>query len=80
MQVAVLMVREGTGVAEIAHKLTGALHGAGVRVKLDDRVDVPFGRRAINDGTGALVFVPKIASVRTMFVTAMLPMFVIVPV
>ena len=48
VQVAVLMVREGTGVAEIAHKLTGALHGAGVRVKLDDRVDVPFGRRAIN--------------------------------
>jgi prolyl-tRNA synthetase len=48
VQVAVLMVREGTGVAEIAHKLTGALHGAGVRVKLDDRVDVPFGRRAID--------------------------------
>jgi prolyl-tRNA synthetase len=48
VQVAVLMVREGTGVAEIAHKLTGALHGAGVRVKLDNRVDVPFGRRAID--------------------------------
>jgi prolyl-tRNA synthetase len=48
VQVAVLMVRQGEGVAEIAHKLTAALHGAGVRVKLDERVDVPFGRRAID--------------------------------
>jgi prolyl-tRNA synthetase len=48
VQVAVLMVREGNGVAEIAHKLTAVLHDAGVRVKLDERVDVPFGRRAID--------------------------------
>ena len=48
VQVAVLMVREGNGVAEIAHKLTAALRDTGVRVKLDERVDVPFGRRAID--------------------------------
>jgi prolyl-tRNA synthetase len=48
MQVAVLMVREGSGVAETAHKLAAALRGAGVRVTLDERVDMPFGRRAID--------------------------------
>jgi prolyl-tRNA synthetase len=48
VQAAVLMVKEGNGVAEVARKLTAALHGAGVRVLLDDRVDVPFGRRAID--------------------------------
>src|SRR5437667_4657710 len=48
VQVAVLMVREGNGVAEVAHKLTAALQGASVRAKLDERVDVPFGRRAID--------------------------------
>jgi prolyl-tRNA synthetase len=48
VQVAVLMVKEGDGVAEVARKLTAALHGAGVRAVLDGRVDVPFGRRAID--------------------------------
>jgi prolyl-tRNA synthetase len=48
VQVAVLMVREGSGVAETAHKLAAALRGAGVRVTLDERVDMPFGRRAID--------------------------------
>src|SRR5438046_2223818 len=48
VQVAVLMVKEGNGVAEVARKLTAALHGAGVRAILDERVDVPFGRRAID--------------------------------
>ncbi len=48
VQAAVLMVREGNGVAEIAHKLTAALQGAGVRAKLDERIGVPFGRRAID--------------------------------
>jgi prolyl-tRNA synthetase len=42
------MVREGNGVAEVARKLTAALQGASVRAKLDERVDVPFGRRAID--------------------------------
>ena len=48
VQVAVLMVKEGNGVAEVARKLTAALHGAGVRAMLDERVDVSFGRRAID--------------------------------
>ncbi len=48
VQVAVLMVKEGNGVAEVARRLTAALQGAGVRVMLDERVDVPFGRRAID--------------------------------
>ena len=48
VQAAVLMVREGNGVAETAHKLTAALQGAGVRAKLDERIGVPFGRRAID--------------------------------
>ena len=48
VQAAVLMVREGNGVAEITHKLTAALQGAGVRAKLDERIGVPFGRRAID--------------------------------
>jgi prolyl-tRNA synthetase len=48
VQAAVLVVREGNGVAEVAHTLTAALRGAGVRVELDERVGVPFGRRAID--------------------------------
>ncbi len=48
VQVAILMVKEGNGVAEVARKLTAALHAAGVRAMLDERVDVPFGRRAID--------------------------------
>jgi prolyl-tRNA synthetase len=48
VQVEVLLVREGDGVAEVAHKLTTALLGAGVRATLNERVDVPFGRRAID--------------------------------
>src|SRR4029079_6698534 len=34
VQAAVLVVREGSGVAEVAHTLTAALRGAGVRVEL----------------------------------------------
>ncbi|MGH3177075.1 MAG: His/Gly/Thr/Pro-type tRNA ligase C-terminal domain-containing protein, partial [Streptosporangiaceae bacterium] len=48
VQATVLVVREGNGVAEVAHTLTAALRGAGVRAELDERVDVPFGRRAID--------------------------------
>jgi len=48
VQVQVLVVKDGDGVALAAHKLTGALQDAGVRVALDERVDVPFGRRAID--------------------------------
>jgi prolyl-tRNA synthetase len=48
VQAEVLVVREGDGVAEVAHKLTTALLGAGVRATRNERVDVPFGRRAID--------------------------------
>ena len=41
IQVEVLVVRDGDGVAEVAHKLTTALLGAGVRATLNERVDVP---------------------------------------
>jgi prolyl-tRNA synthetase len=48
VQAAVLMVKDGEGVAAVAGQLTDALRGAGVRTMLDDRVGVPFGRRAID--------------------------------
>jgi prolyl-tRNA synthetase len=48
VQAAVLMVKDGDGVAGVAGELTAALRGAGVRTMLDDRVGVPFGRRAID--------------------------------
>jgi prolyl-tRNA synthetase len=48
VQAAVLMVKDGEGVAAVAGKLTAALRDAGVRAVLDDRVGVPFGRRAID--------------------------------
>ena len=48
VQAAVLMVKEGDGVAEVAGRLTAALRDAGVRAILDERVAVPFGRRAID--------------------------------
>src|SRR5882724_5502575 len=47
VQAAVLVVKDGDGVAEVARSLTAALSGAGVRTMLDERVGVPFGRRAI---------------------------------
>src|SRR6201999_1496202 len=48
VQAAVLMVKDGEGVAAGARSLTTALSGAGVRTMLDERVGVPFGRRAID--------------------------------
>jgi prolyl-tRNA synthetase len=48
VQAHVLVVKEGDGVVETARKLTDGLRDAGVRVTLDERVDVPFGRRAID--------------------------------
>jgi prolyl-tRNA synthetase len=48
IQVAVLLVRdEGDARAE-ATKLADGLRAAGLRVKLDDRVDTGFGRRIVN--------------------------------
>jgi prolyl-tRNA synthetase len=48
VQVQVMVVKAGEGVTEAAAKLRDELKAAGVRVKLDDRADVPFGRRAVD--------------------------------
>src|SRR5262245_29242235 len=48
VQAQVVVVKEGDGVGQAAAKLRDALRDAGVRVTLDDRTDVPFGRRAVN--------------------------------
>jgi prolyl-tRNA synthetase len=48
IQVQVMVVKAGEGVLEAAAKLRDELKTAGVRVKLDDRADVPFGRRAVD--------------------------------
>jgi prolyl-tRNA synthetase len=45
-QVVILVVRDGDGVGERAQLLAEALRTAGVRVVVDDRTDVGFGRRA----------------------------------
>jgi prolyl-tRNA synthetase len=45
-QVVILVVRAGDGVGERARLIAEALRTAGVRVAVDDRVDVGFGRRA----------------------------------
>ena len=47
-QVVVLVVRDETGVAETAASLGRALSGAGVRVVVDDHIDVGFGRRSVD--------------------------------
>ena len=48
IQVQVTVVKPGDGVLATATKLRDELRDAGVRVSLDDRVDVPFGRRAVD--------------------------------
>jgi prolyl-tRNA synthetase len=48
IQAYVMIVKDGDGVAAAAHKLRDALRDAGVRVGFDDRVDTPFGRRAVD--------------------------------
>jgi prolyl-tRNA synthetase len=48
VQAHVLVVKAGNGVGEVASKLVGTLRDAGFRTTLDDRVDIPFGRRAID--------------------------------
>jgi len=45
-QVVVLLIRDEDGAGERAHLVTEALRTAGIRVKLDNRVDTGFGRRA----------------------------------
>jgi prolyl-tRNA synthetase len=48
VQALVMVVKAGEGVFEAAGKLRDDLKAAGVRVTLDDRADVPFGRRAVD--------------------------------
>ena len=48
VQAYVMVVKAGDGTVEAASKLRDALRDAGVRVTLDDRVDTPFGRRAVD--------------------------------
>ena len=47
-QVQVMVVRVGEGVVEAAERLAAELRSAGVRVGLDTRAEVAFGRRAID--------------------------------
>ncbi len=47
-QVHVMVVKDGDGVLAAAAKLRDALRDAAVRVGFDDKVDVPFGRRAVD--------------------------------
>jgi prolyl-tRNA synthetase len=48
VQVQVSVVKVGDGVLAAAEGLRDALKTAAVRVGYDDRVDIPFGRRAVN--------------------------------
>jgi prolyl-tRNA synthetase len=48
VQAQVTVVKDGDGVTEAAAKLRDALRDAGVRAGFDDRVDIPFGRRAVD--------------------------------
>jgi len=45
-QCVVLLVKDADGAGDAARALTDELRAAGVRVRLDDRVDTSFGRRA----------------------------------
>jgi prolyl-tRNA synthetase len=47
-QVVVVLVRAEEGAGDRAAALTAALSGAGVRARLDDRVDQGFGRRSVD--------------------------------
>lgn len=48
IQVLVMVVKDGEGVAEAATELVRDLRAAGVRVQLDERTSTPFGRRAVD--------------------------------
>jgi prolyl-tRNA synthetase len=48
VQVAVLLVKSDDGAGEAAASLAAELRAAGVRVELDARTDVSFGRRAVD--------------------------------
>lgn len=48
VQAYVTVVKDGEGIREAAATLCEQLRAAGVRVALDERVDTPFGRRAVD--------------------------------
>ena len=48
VQALVMIVKDGEGVHEAAHRLVDELRHTGIRAKLDDRTDVAFGRRAVD--------------------------------
>jgi prolyl-tRNA synthetase len=48
IQAWVMVVKTGDGVVEAAARLRAELADSGVRVGFDDRVDMPFGRRAVD--------------------------------
>ena len=48
IQAHVMVVKDGDGVMTAAAKVRDTLRDAGVRVGFDDRVDTPFGRRAVD--------------------------------
>jgi prolyl-tRNA synthetase len=48
VQVLVMVVKAGEGVAEAAGQVVKELVAQGIRAELDDRVDTPFGRRAVD--------------------------------
>jgi prolyl-tRNA synthetase len=48
VQVVVVLVRDEEGTRRAASALVDELRGAGHRVRLDERVDVSFGRRAVD--------------------------------
>jgi prolyl-tRNA synthetase len=48
IQAYLMVVKDGEGVASAVAGLRDQLRDAGVRVALDDRVDTPFGRRAVD--------------------------------
>jgi len=48
LEVVVLLVKDGEGTAAAASQIASELRSAGHRVRLDDRVDISFGRRSVD--------------------------------
>jgi prolyl-tRNA synthetase len=48
VQVLVMVAKEGEGVVEAAQQVVDDLVAGGIRAQLDERVDTPFGRRAVD--------------------------------